>query len=378
MNNQKKTIYLSPPQLNGEEINFIQDAINSNWIAPLGPHVDQFENEMADYIGMDYATALSSGTAALHLALKIIGVKNGDYVFCSDLTFVATVNAIKYLDAKPIFIDSEESSWNMCPKSLNMAFKKHSPKAIIVTDLYGQSADYNSISEICKNYKTPIIEDAAESLGGEYNDRKCGSFGEISILSFNGNKIITTSGGGMLLSNNEAHVTNAKKLATQSREEAFHYQHTQIGYNYRMSNILAALGRAQLKSLKSYVDKRRNNFEYYYNNLKDINDLTFMPEIKNGKSSRWLSVILLKNKTHNDIEEIIKVFQKESIETRPIWKPMHLQPVFSGTPFYHYSLNPLSKNLFDHGLCLPSGSNLSNNDMDKIINILRKQTSSNN
>ena len=378
MNNQKKTIYLSPPQLNGEEINFIQDAINSNWIAPLGPHVDQFENEIADYIGMDYATALSSGTAALHLALKIIGVKNGDYVFCSDLTFVATVNAIKYLDAKPIFIDSEESSWNMCPKSLDMAFKKHRPKAIIVTDLYGQSADYNSISEICKNYKTPIIEDAAESLGGEYNDRKCGSFGEISILSFNGNKIITTSGGGMLLSNNEAHVTNAKKLATQSREEAIHYQHTQIGYNYRMSNILAALGRAQLKSLKSYVDKRRNNFEYYYNNLKDINDLTFMPEIKNGKSSRWLSVILLKNKTHNDIEEIIKVFQKESIETRPIWKPMHLQPVFSGTPFYHYSLNPLSKNLFDHGLCLPSGSNLSNNDMDKIINILRMEISSNN
>ena len=370
MNNRKKTIYLSPPQLNGEEINFIQDAINSNWIAPLGPHVDQFENEIADYIEMDYATALSSGTAALHLALKIIGVKSGDYVFCSDLTFVATVNAIKYLDAKPIFIDSEESSWNMCPKSLDMAFKKHRPKAIIVTDVYGQSADYNSISEICKNYKTPIIEDAAESLGGEYNDRKCGSFGEISILSFNGNKIITTSGGGMLLSNNEAYVISAKKLATQSREDTFHYQHTQIGYNYRMSNILAALGRAQLKSLKSYVDKRRNIFEYYYNNLKDINDITFMPEINNGKSSRWLSVILLKNKTHNDIEEIIKVFEKESIETRPIWKPMHLQPVFSGTPFYHYSLNPLSKNLFEHGLCLPSGSNLAYYDMDKIIDIL--------
>ena len=224
MNNQKKPIYLSPPQLNGEEINFIEDAINSNWIAPLGPHVDQFENEMADYIGMDYATALSSGTAALHLALKIIGVKSGDYVFCSDLTFVATVNAIKYLNAKPVFIDSEESSWNMCPKSLDIAFKKHKPKAIIVTDIYGQSADYNSISEICKNYKTPIIEDAAESLGGEYNDRKCGSFGEISILSFNGNKIITTSGGGMLLSNNKDYITEAKKLASQSREDVIHYE----------------------------------------------------------------------------------------------------------------------------------------------------------
>ena len=373
MNNQKKTIYLSPPQLNGEEIDFIEDAIDSNWIAPLGPHVDQFENEIANYIGIDYATALSSGTAALHLALKIIGVKSGDYVFCSDLTFVATVNAIKYLDAKPIFIDSEKSSWNMCPKSLEIAFEKHKPKAVVVTDLYGQSADYHSISDVCNNFKTPIIEDAAESLGADYKGSKCGSFGDLSILSFNGNKIITTSGGGMLLSNNEDYITKAKKLATQSREDALHYQHTQIGYNYRMSNILAALGRAQLKSLKSYVDKRRNIFEYYYNNLKDINDITFMPEIKNGRSSRWLSVILLKSRTHNGIEEIIKIFQKENIETRPIWKPMHLQPVFSGTPFYHYSLNPLSKNLFEHGLCLPSGSNLSKNDMDKIINILRME-----
>ncbi len=378
MSNKRKSIYLSPPQLNGEEINFIEDAINSNWIAPLGPHVDQFENEMADYIGMDYAVALSSGTAALHLALKIIGVKSGDDVFCSDLTFVATVNAIKYLDAKPVFIDSEESSWNMCPKSLDLAFKKHKPKAIIVTDIYGQSADYNSISEICKNYKTPIIEDSAESLGGEYNNRKCGSFGEISILSFNGNKIITTSGGGMLLSNNEAYVISAKKLAAQSREDALHYEHIQIGYNYRMSNILASIGRAQLKSLDNYIDKRRNIFEYYYNNLKDINEITFMPEIKNGKSSRWLSVILLKNKSYNNIKEIIKVFKRERIETRPIWKPMHLQPVFFGTPFYHYSLTPLSKNLFEHGLCLPSGSNLTDNDLDKIINILRIEINSNN
>ena len=378
MNNQKKTIYLSPPHLNGEEINFIQDAIDSNWIAPLGPHVDQFENEVADYIGVNHAAALSSGTAALHLALKIIGVKSGDYVFCSDLTFVATINAIKYLDAKPIFIDSEESSWNMCPKSLDMAFRKYSPKAIIVTDLYGQSADYSSISEICNNYQTPIIEDAAESLGAEYNDRKCGSFGEMSILSFNGNKIITTSGGGMLLSNNESYIAKARKLATQSREEAVHYEHAQVGYNYRMSNILAALGRAQLISLSNYVEKRRNIFEYYYNNLKGINGITFMPEIKQGKSSRWLSVILLKNKTHDKIEEIIKLFEIEGIETRPIWKPMHLQPIFSDTPFFHNSLNPLSKDLFDHGLCLPSGSSLKNDDMDKIINILKIEIKDNN
>ena len=370
MNNQKKTIYLSPPYLNGEEIEFIQDAINSNWLAPLGPHVDQFENEIADYIGVDHATALSSGTAALHLALQIIGVKSGDYVFCSDLTFVASVNAIKYLDAKPIFIDSEESSWNMCPKSLEMAFREYHPKAIIVTDIYGQSADYNSISEICNNFQTPIIEDAAESLGAEYNDRKCGSFGEISILSFNGNKIITTSGGGMLLSNNEDYITKAKKLASQSREETLHYEHTQVGYNYRMSNILAALGRAQLKSLNKYVNKRRNIFEYYYNNLKNIDNITFMPEIKHGKSSRWLSVILLKNKKYSQIEKLIKAFDKECIETRPIWKPMHLQPIFIGTPFYHNSLNPLSNDLFNHGLCLPSATSLTNNEMDKIIDIL--------
>ena len=377
MNNQKKTIYLSPPHLNGKEISFIKNAIDSNWIAPLGPHVDQFENEMANYIGIDYATALSSGTAALHLALKLVGVKKGDYVFCSDLTFVATVNAIKYLDAKPVFIDSEKSSWNMCPKSLEMAFDKYNPKAIIVTDLYGQSADYNSISKICDNFNTPIIEDAAESLGAEYSNRKCGSFGDMSILSFNGNKIITTSGGGMLLSNNKDYIKKAKKLATQSREQTIHYEHLQIGYNYRMSNILAGIGRAQLKSLNSYVDKRRNIFEYYYNNLKKIKNLNFMPEIDNGRSSRWLSVILLKDKSHDQIEKIIHSFKKENIETRPIWKPMHLQPIFSGTPFCHSSLNPLSKNLFEHGLCLPSGSSLTNNDMDRIIDILNKEINDN-
>ena len=373
MISNKKRIYLSPPHLSGEEISYIKDAIDSNWIAPLGPDVDQFENEVAEYIGIDYATALSSGTAALHLALKIIGVKSGDHVFCSDLTFVATVNAINYLNAKPIFIDSEKLSWNMCPQSLEMAFEEYSPKAIIVTNLYGQSANYNAISAICKNYQTPIIEDAAESLGAEYNGRKCGSFGDMSILSFNGNKIITTSGGGMLLSNNEVYITEARKLSSQSREEAIHYEHTQVGYNYRMSNILAALGRAQLKSLNSYVDKRRKIFKYYYSKLKDIDNITFMPEIKHGKSSRWLSVILLKKMKYDNIVKIIKVFEKESIETRPIWKPMHLQPVFSGTPFYHYSLNPLSKKLFEHGLCLPSGSGMTKDDLDKIISILIKK-----
>ena len=372
MNNQKKTIYLSPPQLNGEEINFIQDAINSNWIAPLGPHVDQFENEMADYIGIDYATALSSGTAALHLALKIIGVKSGDYVFCSDLTFVATVNAIKYLDAQPIFIDSEESSWNMCPKSLEMAFESHKPKAVIVTDIYGQSADYNMITQICTLHKVPIIEDAAESLGAEYNGKKCGSFGEMGILSFNGNKIITTSSGGMLLSNNKKYFEKARKLSTQARENALHYEHTELGYNYRMSNILAAIGRAQLISLDNYVQYRREIFNYYHKNLNKIDSIGFMPEIIQGKSSRWLSVILLKKKSHKDIENIIKFYLKEDIEVRPIWKPMHLQPLYKDCSFYYYSDKPFSKKLFEHGLCLPSGSGMSTDDMDRIISIIKK------
>ena len=372
MLSNKKRIYLSPPHLSGEEISYIHNAIDSNWIAPLGPDVDNFENEVANYIGIDCAAALSSGTAALHLALKILGVKSGDHVFCSDLSFVATVNAIKYLDAKPIFIDSEKLSWNMCPKSLKMAFREHNPKAIIVTDIYGQSADYNSIKKICTNYQTPIIEDAAESLGAEYKGRKCGSFGDLSILSFNGNKIITTSGGGMLLSNNKAYITEARKLASQSREEAIHYEHTQVGYNYRMSNILAALGLAQLKSLDSYIDKRRSIYKYYKNNFKNIENIEFMPEIKDGKSSRWLSVILLKDKTYNEIERLVRIFDEENIETRPIWKPMHLQPLCYGTPFYHNSVNPISKDLFEHGMCLPSGSSLTSNDLDKIIDILIK------
>ena len=372
MNNQKKTIYLSPPQLNGKEINFIQDAINSNWIAPLGPHVDQFENEMADYIGMDDAVALSSGTAALHLALKIIGVKSGDNVFCSDLTFVATVNAIKYLDAKPIFIDSDKPSWNMCPKSLEMAFESHKPKAVIVTDIYGQSANYEMITQICTLNKVPIIEDAAESLGAEYNGEKCGSFGEIGILSFNGNKIITTSSGGMLLSNNKKYINKARKLSAQARENALHYEHTELGYNYRMSNILAAIGRAQLISLENYVQNRRKIFNYYHSNLNTIDGIQFMPEIINGKSSRWLSVLLLKKKSHKDIEKIIKFYLNENIEVRPLWKPMHLQPLYKNCLFYHYSDKPLSKNLFEHGLCLPSGSGLSTDDMDRIISILKK------
>ena len=372
-NTPHKKIYLSPPHLNGEEIDFIKDAIDSNWIAPLGPHVDAFESEVADYVGVKQADALSSGTAALHLALEMLGVQKGDHVFCSDLTFVASANAIRYLNAIPVFIDAEPTSWNMSPSALEKAFESVLPKAVIVTDIYGQSADYKLIAEICDKHQTPIIEDAAESLGAEYNRKKCGSFGEMAILSFNGNKIITTSGGGMLLTDRSEFVLKAKKLSTQSREEALHYEHAQVGYNYRLSNILAALGRAQLKSLDQYVEKRRKIFNYYYNNLKDIEGIRFMPEIENGKSTRWLSVVLMENINHDKIEDIIRSFSEENIEVRPIWKPMHLQPVFEDASFYYNSQKPISASLFEHGLCLPSGSDLSKNDLNRIIELLIKE-----
>ena len=373
INTLHKKIYLSPPHLNGEEIDFIKDAIDSNWIAPLGPHVDAFESEVADYVGVKQAAALSSGTAALHLALEMLGVKKGDHVFCSDLTFVASANAIRYLNAIPVFIDAEPTSWNMSPSALEKAFESVLPKAVIVTDIYGQSADYKLIAEICDKHQTPIIEDAAESLGAEYNRKKCGSFGEMAILSFNGNKIITTSGGGMLLTDRSEFVLKAKKLSTQSREEALHYEHAQVGYNYRLSNILAALGRAQLKSLDQYVEKRRKIFNYYYNNLNNIDGIRFMPEIENGKSTRWLSVVLMKNINHEKIEDIIRSFSEENIEVRPIWKPMHLQPVFEDASFYYNSQKPISASLFEHGLCLPSGSDLSKNDLNRIIKLLIKE-----
>ena len=373
INTPHKKIYLSPPHLNGEEIDFIKDAIDSNWIAPLGPHVDAFESEVADYVGVKQAAALSSGTAALHLALEMLGVQKGDHVFCSDLTFVASANAIRYLNAIPVFIDAEPTSWNMSPSALEKAFESVLPKAVIVTDIYGQSADYKLIAEICDKHQTPIIEDAAESLGAEYNRKKCGSFGEMAILSFNGNKIITTSGGGMLLTDRSEFVLRAKKLSTQSREEALHYEHAQVGYNYRLSNILAALGRAQLKSLDQYVEKRREIFNYYYNNLKNIEGIRFMPEIENGKSTRWLSVVLMENINHNKIEDIIRSFSEENIEVRPIWKPMHLQPAFEGAAFYYNGQKPISASLFEHGLCLPSGSDLSINDLNRIIELLIKE-----
>ena len=360
-------IYLSPPHMSGEELRLIKDAIKSNWIAPLGPHVDEFEREISAYLGVKDAAALSSGTAALHLSLNILGIKKNDFVFCSDLTFVASANAISYLGAIPIFIDSEEKSWNMCPDSLEEAFKKFSPKAVIVTDLYGQSADYHEIVEICKKYNVPIIEDAAESLGASYGKKKCGSFGEMAIISFNGNKIITTSGGGMLLSNNEEYIKKARKLASQAKEDCLHYEHIDLGYNYRMSNIIAAIGRAQLKVLDKYVHLRRGVFNFYKENLIENKNINFMPELKGSSSTRWLTVLQINKNSKFSVNSLINHLISKNIEARPVWKPMHLQPLYMKSNFIKIKEKSISKKLFNNGLCLPSGSNLTSKEQIKVI-----------
>ncbi len=360
-------IYLSPPHMSGEELSLIKDAIKSNWIAPLGPHVDEFERKISAYLGVKDAAALSSGTAALHLSLNILDVKKNDFVFCSDLTFVASANAISYLGAIPVFIDSEEKSWNMCPDSLAVAFKKYSPKAVIVTDLYGQSADYHEIVKICKKHNVPIIEDAAESLGASYGKKKCGSFGEMAIVSFNGNKIITTSGGGMLLSNNQEHIKKARKLASQAKEDYLHYEHIELGYNYRMSNIIAAIGIAQLKVLDKYVKLRRKIFNYYKENLIENKKIDFMPEPDGSFSTRWLTVLQINKNSKFSVNSLINHLINKNIEARPVWKPMHLQPLYKKSDFIKIKEKSISKKLFNNGLCLPSGSNLTSKDQIKVI-----------
>ncbi len=374
MRYKKKRIYLSPPYLNDEEISSVNKAIKSNWIAPLGPYVDKFENEILNYIKIKHAIAVSSGTAALHLAMKVLNIKRGDYIFCSDLTFVASANVISYVNATPIFIDSNFTSWNMCDKSLKRAFKKFHPKAVIVTNIYGQSAEYDKIKRVCNQENVPIIEDAAESLGAEYMDKKSGSFGDLSIISFNGNKIITTSGGGMLLSNNKNFINKAYKLATQSKEKEIFYEHKEIGYNYRMSNILCAIGVAQFKKLDVYVKKTRNIFKNYIKLIGENKNIEFMPEVRLGRSTNWLTAILLKNKNFNEIKKLIQEFDSENIEVRPIWKPMHLQPLYKNCHFFKVEEKAVSKYIFNHGLCLPSGISLNQYDQGKIINILYKNT----
>ncbi len=369
-----KRIWLSSPHMGGTELDYVKEAFSTNWIAPLGPNVDAFENSLARYCGVEQAVALSSGTAAIHLALIMLGVEKGDEVLASAFTFSATVNPIVYQGATPILIDSEPETWNMSPDLLEAAIKNRltkgkKPKAIIPVHLYGMPANMQRIMEIAERYDIPVIEDAAEALGSYYDGKPAGSFGKLSVLSFNGNKIITSSGGGALLSNERSFIAKARFLATQARDEAPHYQHSHIGYNYRMSNVLAGIGRGQLEVIDQRVEQRRENFLFYKKNLQDFEGISFIDEPdKSYFSNRWLTTILVDPiKTGKTRENIRTALAKENIEARPLWKPMHLQPVFSTCPAY---VNGTSEKLFSEGLCLPSGTNMTDEDRNRVLNAL--------
>ena len=376
----KSKIWLSSPHIGNNELKYVNEAFDTNWIAPLGPHVNAFEQGLQEQTKTKHAAALSSGTSAIHLALILLGVKAGDTVFCQSITFSASANPISYQRAKPVFIDSEMDTWNMDPKLLRTALEESKqsgnlPKAIIPVHLYGMPAKMNEILVIAHEYGVPVIEDAAEALGSNIKDKPCGSFSEFGVLSFNGNKIITTSGGGALISENAEMIEKARFLATQARDAAPHYQHSQIGYNYRMSNVLAGIGRGQLEVLNDRVAARRNNYERYklffskYNNLGF--DIKFQEEPEGYYSNRWLTCIVVNPTTNNGLtrEEIRLAMDEENIETRPLWKPMHQQPIFASSKSY---LNGVSDKLFENGLCLPSGSNLTEKEFERIFICLDK------
>jgi dTDP-4-amino-4,6-dideoxygalactose transaminase len=363
-------ILLSPPHMGDRELDYIQQAFDTNWIAPVGPHVDAFEEEFCQAVGVQHAAAVSSGTAALHLALRLLEVGPGDEVVCSTLTFVATANPILYMGARPVFVDSDRSSWNMDPQLLQALLDQRArqgrlPKVVILVHLYGQSADIAPILAACNQYEIPLIEDAAESLGASYHGRSPGSFGRIGIYSFNGNKIITTSGGGMLVSNDAQLVAKAKFWATQARDPAPHYQHTEMGYNYRLSNVLAGIGRGQLQVLADRVAARRRNFACYHQALGQLPGIEFMPESGFGQSSRWLTCLTIDaNAFGADRQHIHAALTQQKIEARPVWKPLHLQPLFANCEAIG---GAVAADLFARGLCLPSGSNLTDADRDRVI-----------
>ncbi len=378
MPHRQKT-FLSSPHMSGHEQKYIQEAFDLNWVAPLGNNVNGFEEELASYNNISDVAVLTSGTDAIHLALRLLDVTPEDTVFVSSLTFVASANPILYEGATPVLIDSEPETWNMSPEALERALKDAEqegklPKAVIIVHLYGQSAKVDELLAVCRKYNVPVVEDAAESLGSEYKGQKSGTHGDFGIYSFNGNKIITTSGGGALIANDAEAIQKARFLSTQARDPAIHYQHSEIGYNYRMSNIVAGIGRGQLEVLDERVAQRRANFDRYVEAFAHIPGVSFQPELKDTKSNRWLTALTIDPEiTGVDRTDIIKRLEEENIEARPVWKPMHLQPLFEGVTYYpHEEGNSVSDRLFEHGICLPSGSNMTEEQQGKVIDVLNE------
>jgi dTDP-4-amino-4,6-dideoxygalactose transaminase len=369
---QNDRVYLASPHMSeeGYEQAYIKEAFDTNWIAPLGANVNGFEKEMAAYLGVQDAAALSAGTAALHLGLKALGVKKDDVVFCQSLTFSASANPIVYLGAKPVFIDSESESWNMSPNALEKAYEKYpKPAAVVIVDLYGTPANYNELLNITKAHNTPVLEDAAEALGALYQKKRCGTFGELAVLSFNGNKIITTSGGGMLVSNNTDKIKKVRFWATQSREPERHYEHKELGYNYRMSNIVAGIGRGQLKVLQQRVQKKQEIYNTYQTAFKAIEAIEMMPIPKGTQPNCWLSCMTIKRDSRVKPLDIMLVLEKENIESRPIWKPMHLQPFYKDCDYFDN--NGTGEDIFNRGVCLPSDTKMTAEIQQKIIAIIK-------
>lgn len=366
----KERIFLSSPHMSDEgyEMQYVQEAFDTNWIAPLGENVNGFERELAEKVGSKAAAALSSGTAAIHLALKAAGVGEGDIVFCPTLTFSATANPIIYQNATPVFIDSDYETWNMSPKALEEAFEKYPEvKAVLVVHLYGLSADMDKIMEICKKHNVVVIEDAAESLGTYYKGKHTGTFGDYGIFSFNGNKIITTSGGGMLVSDNEERIAKVRFWATQSRDQARHYQHSELGFNYRMSNVVAGIGRGQLRVLDQRVEKKRYIYEFYKKELGGLKGIEFMPSNEWDEPNYWLSSMTVNGKVRPI--DIMEALEKENIESRPVWKPMHMQPFFEK---YDFVGEGVSEKLFENGVCLPSDTKMNDEDLERVVEIIKR------
>lgn len=362
-------IYLSPPHLSGRELDFVRDAVESNWVAPLGPHVDAFEAELAVLVGVPHVLALSSGTAALHLALAVLGIGPGDEVACSSFTFAASANPIRYVGATPVFVDADAATWTIDPELLERALaERPAIKAVVAVDLYGQCCDYDALRAACGRRGATLIQDATESLGASYREAPAGAQGDLAALSFNGNKVITTSGGGALLSARERWIAHARKLSTQAREPAPHYEHAEIGFNYRLSNLLAAVGRAQLEVLPDRVAARRRVNERYRRLLAGVPGISFMPAAGYGRSNCWLTCVVVDPaEAGTDRERIRLALEAEDVEARPLWKPMHLQPLYRGAPVYG---GEVSASLFERGLCLPSGSALTEDDQRRIVEIL--------